>query len=185
MYEKYKFIPYIKEDDEDKLINTQLFRHDNNSDNLISFITKYLKLEKKLTNFTDDLIKYHLNQKHIRNFNIFGITRYINSLHLIIFQTAVDINKIKKENLNLDYININNDNKEEESNNKMIENNIEINLSNYIEPKTYIRKTVNYKKANKLTMRRHVRNLSSCDINNNSYDNLPHANDYLIKKSLV
>jgi hypothetical protein len=185
MYEKYKFIPYIKEDDEDKLINTQLFRHDNNSDNLISFITKYLKLEKKLTNFTDNLIKYHLNQKHIRNFNIFGITRYINSLHLIIFQTAVDINKIKKENLNLDYININNDNKEEESNNKMIENNIEINLSNYIEPKTYIRKTVNYKKANKLTMRRHVRNLSSCDINNNSYDNLPHANDSLIKKSLV
>lgn len=67
----------------------------------------------------------------------------------------------------------------------MIENNIEINLSNYIEPKTYIRKTVNYKKANKLTMRRHVRNLSSCDINNNSYDNLPHANDSLIKKSLV
>ena len=52
IYEKYNFIPYIKENDENKLINTQLFRYDENGDKLVSFITKYLKLEKNLNKFT-------------------------------------------------------------------------------------------------------------------------------------
>ena len=34
-------------------------------------------------------------------------------------------------------------------------------------------------------MKRHVINLSSCDINNNSYENTPNANDSLIKKSII
>ena len=84
MYNKYKFIPYIKSTDEDKLVNTQLFRHDENSNNLISFICNYLKLEKKTSNFTEDLIKYHLHKNPIKNFNIFGLTRYINSLYFVI-----------------------------------------------------------------------------------------------------
>ena len=186
IYEKYNFIPYIKEKDEDKLINTQLFRYDENGDKLVSFITKYLKLEKNLNKFTPDLIKYYLNKKRIKNFNIFGITRYMNNLSFWILYSKVDISELKKkENLNIEYITINSETKEEEINENIIENDIEINLSNYVENKAYKRKTINYKKANKLKIKRHVMNLSSCDIDNNSYDNLPHANDSLIKKSLV
>jgi hypothetical protein len=186
MYNKYKFIPYIKSTDEDKLVNTQLFRHDENSNNLISFICNYLKLEKKTSNFTEDLIKYHLHKNPIKNFNIFGLTRYINSLYFVILYSKVDIKELKnKDNLNLSYININNDNKEEEINDNNIENNIEINLSSDLQNKKYVRKTINYKKENKLSMKRHVKKMSSCDINNNSYENLPLTNDSLIKKSII
>ena len=186
MYNKYKFIRYIKSTDEDKLVNTQLFRHDENSNNLISFICNYLKLEKKTSNFTEDLIKYHLHKNPIKNFNIFGLTRYINSLYFVILYSKVDIKELKnKDNLNLSYININNDNKEEEINDNNIENNIEINLSSDLQNKKYVRKTINYKKENKLSMKRHVKKMSSCDINNNSYENLPLTNDSLIKKSII
>ena len=186
MYNKYKFIPYIKSTDEDKLVNTELFRHDENCNNLISFICNYLKIEKKTTNFTEDLIKYHLNKNPIKNFNIFGLTRYINSLYFVILYSKVDIKELKnKDNLNLSYININNDNKEEEINAENKENNIEINLSKDLPDKKYVRKTINYKKANKLSMKRHVRKMSSCDINNNSYENMPLTNDSLIKKSII
>ena len=185
MYNKYKFIPYIKPDDEEKLINTQLFRRDENCDNLISFICNYLKLEKNITNFTEDLIKYHLNKNPINNFNIFGLTRYINSLYFILLYSKVDFKELNnKDNLNLSYININNDNEKEIKYNA-IDNSIEINLSHENKNQKYVRKTINYKKANKISMKRHVMNLSSCDINNNSYENLPQANDSLIKKSIV
>ena len=38
-YEKYKFIPYINSNDEEKLINTELFRKGNNYKGFISFIS--------------------------------------------------------------------------------------------------------------------------------------------------
>ena len=184
-----KFIPYIKLSDEEKLINTQLFRHDENCNNLVTFICKYLKLEKNLTNFSDDLIKYHLMKKPLKNFNIFGLTRYIESLYLVILyskNSKLDIKDGKnKENLNLDYIHINDeDDKENES---FYENNIEFNnQDNDIKNVKYVRKTINYKKANKISMKRHIKNLSSCDINNNSNENIPdvNVNDSLIKKNV-
>ena len=71
----------------------------------------------------------------------------------------------KDENLNLDYIQI------------------QIKNENII-LKKYIRKTMNYKKPKKISMIRHVSKLSSCDINNNSYENLPDVNDSLIKKNI-
>jgi hypothetical protein len=43
---------------------------------------------------------------------------------------------------------------------------------------------MNYKKPKKISMIRHVSKLSSCDINNNSYENLPDVNDSLIKKNI-
>ena len=33
-------------------------------------------------------------------------------------------------------------------------------------------------------MTRHIKNISSCDINNNSNDNIPDVNDSLIKKNV-
>ena len=184
-----KFIPYIKLSDEEKLINTQLFRHDENCNNLVTFICKYLKLEKNLTNFSDDLIKYHLMKKPLKNFNIFGLTRYIESLYLVILYSKNSKLEIKdgknKENLNLDYIHINDeDDKENES---FYENNIEFNnQDNDIKNVKYVRKTINYKKANRISMKRHIKNLSSCDINNNSNENIPdvNVNNSLIKKNV-
>ena len=178
MYKKYKFIPYIKEDDEDKLINTELFRRDENGDNLISFICKYLKLSKNITNFSEDLIRYHLNKKRLLNFNIFGLTRYINLMGRVLHYSKVDPKELqKKDNLSLAYININNEIKEDVDN-------INIELKKLDRNKKYTRRTINYNKTNKISLKRHVTNLSSCDINNNSFENIPNANDSLIKKNI-
>ena len=191
MYNKYKFIPYIKTDDEKKLINTELFRHDEDCNNLISFVGNYLKLEKNTTNFSEDLIKYYLKKIPIKNFNIFGITRYINQLYLKILYSKVDKKELEnKENLNIDYIlisSINDNNKENYLNENISENKIELdNLEDDKENKKYVRKaTINYKKTNKISMKRHVKKLSSCDVNNNSFENLPLTNDSLIKKFVV
>ena len=162
-----KFIPYIRPDDEEKLINTELFRHDGDPNKLIAFISHILHNQTDLTNITDDLIRYYLSKNRIRNFNIFGITRYT----LVILNRLIRFSKLdakemnKDENLNLDYIQI------------------QIKNENII-MKKYIRKTMNYKKPKKISMIRHVSKLSSCDINNNSYENLPDVNDSLIKKNI-
>ena len=190
MYNKYKFIPYIKTEDENKLINTELFRHDEDCNNLISFIGNYLKLEKNITKFSEDLIKYYLNQIPIKNFNIFGITRHINQISIKILYSEVDKNELeKKENLNIDYILINsiNDINKKNLSENISENKIELdNLDDDNENKKYVRKaTINYKKTNTISMKRHVKKLSSCDINNNSFENLPLTNDSLIKKLVV
>ena len=186
MYSKYKFIPYIKEDDENMLVNTQLFRRDENVNNLISFICNYLKIIKNTTNFSEDLIKYHLTKYPIKNFNIFGLTRYINLMHHVLIFSHVNIKDLKnKDNVNLSYININNNNKGNELNDITYKECIELNKPNDVKNKKYIRKTINYNKAKKISMKRHVINLSSCDINNNSYENTPNANDSLIKKSII
>ena len=179
------FIPYIKESDEEKLINTQLFRHDENCNNLIAFISKYLKLEKNLTEFSEDLIKYHLKKIKIRNFNIFGITRYINFLiKPLQYSKGSKIGDTKdNKNLNLDYIYIHTE--DIKGQDDFYEYNIELNNSeNDIKNKKYVRKTLNYKKENKLSMTRHIKNISSCDINNNSNDNIPDVNDSLMKKNV-
>ena len=128
-------------------------------------------------------------KKPLKNFNIFGLTRYIESLYLVILYSKNSKLEIKdgknKENLNLDYIHINDeDDKENES---FYENNIEFNnQDNDIKNVKYVRKTINYKKANKISMKRHIKNLSSCDINNNSNENIPdvNVNDSLIKKNV-
>ena len=182
---KGAIIPYIKESDEEKLINTELFRHDENCNNLIAFISKYLKLEKNLTEFSEDLIKYHLKKIPIRNFNIFGITRYINFIiRPLLFSKGSKIGDTKdNKNLNLDYIYIQaEDNKEQDD---FYEYSIDLNNSeNDIKNKKYVRKTLNYKKGKKLSMTRHVKNISSCDINNNSNDNIINVNDSLTKKNV-
>ena len=182
-----KLIPYIKESDDEKLINTQLFRRDENCNNLISFISKYLKLEKNMTAFSEDLIKYHLMKQPIRNFNIFGITRYIenNVFKPLLYSkgSKVGLGDAKDKNLNLDYI-YNND-EDIKENDEYYECNIELNNSeNDIKNKKYMRKTLNYQNGNDISMTRHVMNLSSCDINNNSNDNLPNVNDSLAKKNV-
>ena len=109
------------------MINTELFRHDENCNNLIAFISKYLKLEKNLTEFSDDLIKYHLKKIPIRNFNIFGITRYINFIiRPLQFSKGSKIGDTKdNKNLNLDYIYIQAENNKEQDN--FYEYNIDLN----------------------------------------------------------
>ena len=107
IYNKYNYIPYIKPNDEKKLIHTQLFNNDINFNNLISFICNYLNIEKKVDNFSPELVKYYLMKRPLKNFNIFTITRYINSLHYILifnsFNTNNLINKNKNKNKNKFY----------------------------------------------------------------------------------
>ena len=96
IYNKYNLIPYIKPDDEEKLIQTELFNNndDINYNNLISFIGEYLNIEKNTDNFSPELIRYYLNKRPLKSFNIFGITRYINSLHYIIIYNPIKSNEI-------------------------------------------------------------------------------------------
>ena len=94
IYNKYNLIPYIKPDDEEKLIQTELFKDDINYNNLISFIGEYLNIEKNTDNFSPELIRYYLNKRPLKNFNIFGITRYINTLHYIIIYNPIKSNEI-------------------------------------------------------------------------------------------
>ena len=94
VYNKYNFIPYIRPDDEKQLVNTQLFNNDIDFNNLISFICKYLKIEKKLDDISPELVKYYLMKRPLKNFNIFSLTRYMNSLHYIIIFNSYNTNNI-------------------------------------------------------------------------------------------
>ena len=104
IYNKYNLIPYIKPDDEEKLIQTELFNNDINYNNLISFIGEYLNIEKNTDNFSPELIRYYLNKRPLKNYNIFGITRYINSLHYIIIYNPIKSNEIVIKDLTKDKI---------------------------------------------------------------------------------
>ena len=98
IYNKDKYIPYIKEEDEKSLINTQLFNKDINFNNLIYFMCNYLNQEKKIDNFSPDLIRYYLKKRPLKNFNIFTITRYMNSLHyILIFSSYKTKNLLNKD----------------------------------------------------------------------------------------
>ena len=184
-YEKYKFIPYINSNDEEKLINTELFRKGNNYKGFISFICKYLKLQKNTTNFSEELIKYHLIKYPLKNFNIFGITRYIDYLYHVMLYSNVDIKELKKNiELNLDYEEIIDDDKINKfiysEHDKCIEmDNDKSDINNLL-----YRKTMNFKKPKITSLKRHIMNSDSSDIND-SYEKIQQANNSLIKKSII
>ena len=98
IYNKYDYIPYIKPNDEKQLINTQLFNNDINFNKLISFICNYLNHEKKINDFSSELVKYYLMKRPLKNFNIFSITRYINSLYYIIIFNSYNAKNIINKN---------------------------------------------------------------------------------------
>ena len=50
VYYKYKYVPYIRPNDENKLINCQLFHKDEEYNELIKYICSYLNFEKQLKN---------------------------------------------------------------------------------------------------------------------------------------
>ena len=107
IYNKYKYVPFIRPNDEKKLIETQLFNNDIDFNNLINFICKYLKIEKKMDDFSPELVKYYLMKRPLKNFNIFTITRYMNSLHYIIIFNSYNTKKIvNKKNEYRTYDNI-------------------------------------------------------------------------------
>ena len=99
-YKKHKYIPYLRPTDEKNLINTQLFNQDIDFNNLILFICNYLKYEKKANDFSPELIKYYLEKRPLKHFNIFTITRYINSLHYILIFNSYNSKNILNSNKN-------------------------------------------------------------------------------------
>ena len=107
VYKNNDYIPYIKPNDEKKLVHTQLFNKDINFNNLISFIMNYLKFEKKVNELSPELIKYYLIKRPLKNYNIFTITRYINSLnYIIIFNSYNAKNLLNKDKNYRTYNNI-------------------------------------------------------------------------------
>ena len=67
----------------------------------------YLKFEKKVNEISPELIKYYLIKKHLKKYNIFTITRYINSLnYIIIFNSYNAKNLLNKDNNYRTYNNI-------------------------------------------------------------------------------
>ena len=98
IYKNHKYIPYLRPTDEKNLINTQLFNQDNDFNNLILFICNYLKYEKKANDFSPELIKYYLEKRPLKHFNIFTLTRYINSLHYILIFNSYNSKNILNNN---------------------------------------------------------------------------------------
>jgi len=80
-YQKYKYVPYIRPNDENKLINCQLFNKDDESNELIKYICSYLNFEKQVNNISPELVKSYIFKNPLINYNIFTITRYIDSLY--------------------------------------------------------------------------------------------------------
>ena len=79
-----KYIPFINSMQEKNLIDTKLFLF--NNEKLINYIIYFFEQEKK-ENFNDKIknhykkyIKNELNLHKLKNRNIFGITKYINTL---------------------------------------------------------------------------------------------------------
>ena len=81
VYQKYKYVPYIRPNDENKLINCQLFNKDDEFNELINFVCSYLNFEKQLKNISSELVKSYIGKNPLKNYNIFAITRYIDSLY--------------------------------------------------------------------------------------------------------
>ena len=100
IYKNHKYIPYLRPTDEKNLINTQLFNQDIDFNNLISFICNYLKYEKNANDFSPELIKYYLETRPLKHFNIFTLTRYINSLHYILIFNSYNSKNILNNNKN-------------------------------------------------------------------------------------
>ena len=94
-----KFIPYITSKQENKIINTQLFKNDD--DELIKYIFYFIEKDKNIKlSLSKKTIKYHLNKYNLKNRNIFFITRYIDSLYKDLIKKKLKINEIK-ENINI------------------------------------------------------------------------------------
>ena len=81
VYHKYKYVPYIRPNDESKLINCQLFNKDDEFNELNKYICSYLNFEKQLKNISPELVKSYIIKNPLKEFNIFAVTRYIDSLY--------------------------------------------------------------------------------------------------------
>ena len=81
VYQKYKYVPYIRPNDENKLIDCHLFNKDDEYNELIKYVCSYLNFEKQLNNISSELVKSYIIKNPLKNFNIFTITRYIDSLY--------------------------------------------------------------------------------------------------------
>ena len=126
------YIPYIKDSQENNLINTQLFL--NNDDELVNYILYFLKSEKKINiNINKKSIIMHLNNYNLKNQNIFCLTRYIDSFYNDLITKKIDlIEKNNEENFKDNYYiqtEENNDIKSQEFLNP-IKINFEINRTN-------------------------------------------------------
>ena len=78
-YPNTNFIPYINEDQEENLINKQLYEM--NDDQLADYMNKCYKIEKNIFTITPDMIKNRLKIKPLKNRNIFTITKYMDDLY--------------------------------------------------------------------------------------------------------
>ena len=97
-----KYIPYITPNQENKIINTQLFK--NNDDELINYIFYFIEKDRNI-NINKKYIKNHLNEYNLKNRNIFFITRYIDSLYKDLIQKKMKINEIKENiDINEEYL---------------------------------------------------------------------------------
>ena len=126
------YIPYIKDSQENNLINTQLFL--NNDEELINYIFYFLKSENKINiNINKKNIIMHLNNYNLKNQNIFCLTRYIDFFYSDLITKKIDlIEKNNEENFKDNYYiqtEENNDIKSQEFLNP-IKINFEINRTN-------------------------------------------------------
>ena len=191
IYKKHKYIPYIKPNDEKKLIQTQLFKNDINFNNLITFVCNYLKYEKKFSDFSPDLVKYYLMKRPLKNYNIFTITRYINSLNYIILfnktNTKNILNKKRENNDLLTYNNLSNNYKLKSNNSQCYKENKKRSLS------LDNNKFYNLKRLNTFySLKKKIGGKNVLTKNNYTYDDIHELNlmkkknkDNLINKEIV
>ena len=78
-YPNMKYIPYIKKKNENNLIEKQIFLFDD--ENLSNYLFKCYQIEKNISTITPDIIKKRLKLKPLKNWNIFIITRYMDTLY--------------------------------------------------------------------------------------------------------
>ena len=77
-YPKMNYIPYIEENNEENLINKQLYSFDD--EKLAEYIHKCYQIEKNIKTITPDIIKKRLILEPIKYQNLFTITRYMDNL---------------------------------------------------------------------------------------------------------
>jgi hypothetical protein len=97
-----KYIPYIDNTQEEILLNTQLFL--SKDDELVKYIFYFYEKEKlNNLNINTKIIKNHLIKYNLKNRNIFGVTRYIDSLYKDFLNKKLNINikSIKEKGIHL------------------------------------------------------------------------------------
>ena len=187
IYKNRKYIPYLRPTDEKNLINTQLFSRDIDFNNLILFICDYLKYEKNANDFSPEIIKYYLQKRPLKNFNIFTLTRYINSLHYILIFNSYNFKNIHSKNKNKQNSTYNRDILKSKNAPKVKEYPIKRSLS------SDNNKLNNLKKLNNVyALKKKIGKGNHDSFGNSTYDNIPRFNhirsknnDNIINREIV